>query len=140
MTNDLEKTLGELPVGCRDVVARLRASAEVSPRVVAVGRWRPVPLATAAALAAALLGVAAFFASDRASETRQLKGPREYVLAAQPSADAALEIVRLQKPDGSWQNDFLTRRNAEALKTCPDARAQLAYRKAMRNLRVRGLL
>ena len=140
MTNDLEKTLGELPAGCRDVVARLRASAEVSPRVVAVGRWRPVPLATAAALAAALLGVAAFFASDRASETRQLKGPREYVLAAQPSADAALEIVRLQKPDGSWQNDFLTRRNAEALKTCPDARAQLAYRKAMRNLRVRGLL
>ena len=140
MTNDLERTLGELPAGCRDVVARLRASAEVSPRVVAVGRWRPVPLATAAALAAALLGVAAFFASDRASETRQLKGPREYVLAAQPSADAALEIVRLQKPDGSWQNDFLTRRNAEALKTCPDARAQLAYRKAMRNLRVRGLL
>ena len=140
MTNDLERTLGELPAGCRDVVARLRASAEVSPRVVAVGRWRPVPLATAAALAAALLGVAAFFASDRASETRQLKGPREYVLSAQPSADAALEIVRLQKPDGSWQNDFLTRRNAEALKTCPDARAQLAYRKAMRNLRVRGLL
>ena len=140
MTNDLEKTLRELPAGCRDVVARLRASAEVSPRVVAVGRWRPVPLATAAALAAALLGVAAFFASDRASETRQLKGPREYVLSAQPSADAALEIVRLQKPDGSWQNDFLTRRNAEALKTCPDARAQLAYRKAMRNLRVRGLL
>ena len=140
MTNDLERTLGELPAGCRDVVARLRASAEVSPRVVAVGRWRPVPLATAAALAAALLGVAAFFASDRASETRQLKGPREYVLAAQPSADAVLEIVRLQKADGSWQNDFLTRRNAEALKTCPDARAQLAYRKAMRNLRVRGLL
>ena len=140
MTNDLERTLGELPAGCRDVVARLRASAEVSPRAVAVGRWRPVPLATAAALAAALLGVAAFFASDRASETRQLKGPREYVLSAQPSADAALEIVRLQKPDGSWQNHFLTRRNAAALKTCPDARAQLAYRKAMRNLRVRGLL
>ena len=140
MTNDLERTLGELPAGCRDVVARLRASAEVSPRAVAVGRWRPVPLATAAALAAALLGVAAFFASDRASETRRLKGPREYVLAAQPSADAALEIVRLQKADGSWQNDFLTRRNAAALKTCPDARAQLAYRKAMRNLRVRGLL
>ena len=52
MTNDLERTLRELPAGCRDVVARLRASAEVSPRVVAVGRWRPVPLATAAALAA----------------------------------------------------------------------------------------
>ena len=72
MTNDLERTLGELPAGCRDVVARLRASAEVSPRAVAVGRWRPVPIATAAALAAALLGVAAFFASDRASETRRL--------------------------------------------------------------------
>ena len=108
MTNDLEKTLRELPAGCRDVVARLRASAEVSPRAVAVGRWRPVPLATAAALAAALLGVAAFFASDRASETRQLKGPREYVLAAQPSADAVLEIVRLQKADGSWQKEMET--------------------------------
>ena len=53
--------------------------------------------------------------------------------------DHSLALYNKQA-DGSWQNDFLTRRNAEALKTCPDARAQLAYRKAMRNLRVRGLL
>ena len=69
-----------------------------------------------------------------------LCGPREYVLSAQSGLDAALEIVRMQKADGSWQNDFLTRRYAAALKSCPDARAQLAYRKAVRNLRVRGLL
>ena len=40
---------------------------------------------------------------------------------------------------GSWQNDFLTRRNAAALKVCGDPAAQIAYKKAMRNLRARGV-
>ena len=49
-------------------------------------------------------------------------------------------FIRTQNADGSWCNDFLTRRNAEALARCPDAGARVAYKKAMRNLRVRGLL
>ena len=50
------------------------------------------------------------------------------------------EMIATQNPDGSWQNDFLTRRNAAALKVCGDPAAQIAYKKAMRNLRARGVL
>ena len=50
------------------------------------------------------------------------------------------EMIATQNPDGSWQNDFLTRRNADALKFCGDPAAQVACRKAVRNLRVRGVL
>ena len=50
------------------------------------------------------------------------------------------EMIATQNPDGSWKNDFLTRRNAAALKVCGDPAAQVAYKKAMRNLRSRGVL
>ena len=50
------------------------------------------------------------------------------------------EMIVTQNPDGSWKNDFLTRRNAAALKVCGDPAAQIAYKKAVRNLRLRGIL
>ena len=50
------------------------------------------------------------------------------------------EMIATQNPDGSWKNDFLTRRNAAALKSCDDPVAQIAYKKAARNLRLRGIL
>ena len=50
------------------------------------------------------------------------------------------EMIATQNPDGSWKNDFLTRRNAAALKSCGDPAAQIAYKKAARNLRLRGVL
>ena len=59
--------------------------------------------------------------------------PREYRASVS-------EMIATQNPDGSWQSDFLTRRNADALKDCADPAAQIAYRKAVRNLRVRGVL
>ena len=49
-------------------------------------------------------------------------------------------MIATQRSDGSWQNDFLTRRNAAALKDCTTPAAQIAYKKAMRNLRSRGIL
>ena len=51
-----------------------------------------------------------------------------------------LEMIATQNPDGSWKNDFLTRRNAAALRICSDPAAQIAYKKAVRNLRLRGIL
>ena len=59
--------------------------------------------------------------------------PREY-RASVP------EMIATQNADGSWKSDFLTRRNAAALKGCGDPAAQIAYKKAMRNLRSRGVL
>ena len=49
-------------------------------------------------------------------------------------------MIASQNPDGSWANDFLTRRNAEVLRTSDDPEARVAYKKAMRNLRFRGML
>ncbi len=59
-----------------------------------------------------------------------------YVLAygGEGSVD---ELVRTQRADGSWENDFLTRQNAAALRG--SERASVAYRKAVRYLRSRGL-
>ena len=50
------------------------------------------------------------------------------------------EMIATQNPDGSWKNDFLTRRNAAALKGASGPAAAIAYKKAMRNLRTRGVL
>ena len=47
------------------------------------------------------------------------------------------EMVATQNPDGSWQNDFLTRRNAAALRGIPAAR--VSYKKAVRYLNAKGL-
>ena len=51
---------------------------------------------------------------------------------------AVQEMIRTQRPDGGWGNEFLTRQNAAALRVCGGEAAQRAYRKAMRNLRLRG--
>ncbi len=50
------------------------------------------------------------------------------------------EMIATQNPDGSWKNDFLTRRNAEALRFCGTPAARIAYKKAVRNLRAKGVL
>ena len=64
----------------------------------------------------------------------------EYLLAEMRDDRAVKEMIRTQNPDGSWKNDFLTRRNAEALSHSTDPEARVARKKAMRNLRARGLL
>ena len=50
------------------------------------------------------------------------------------------EMIATQNPDGSWKNDFLTRRNAAALRVCGDPAARIAYKKAARYLSFKGLL
>ena len=60
-----------------------------------------------------------------------------YTLALTPTPAAIDEIVRTQAADGSWANDFLTRQNAAALREV-DA-TSVAYRKAVRYLRTKGL-
>jgi len=49
-------------------------------------------------------------------------------------------MIASQNADGSWQNDFLTRRNAAVLAKCDGMEARVAYKKAMRNLRAKGIL
>ena len=78
--------------------------------------------------------------SDIAYTVRVTDAERAYALAVLRDDKAVQELIRTQNPDGSWKTDDLTRRNAELLKTCRSEAAQAAYRKAMDNLRARGLL
>lgn len=143
MTRDLDETLTELGPAYRAVVARLVASdrageppAGRSPGC-GCGPWRRA----AGFLAAASLLVCAGFALVRSSASRPAApAPAEYRLAQICDDTAVREMIRTQNPDGSWKNDFLTKRNAAALRSCSDAAARIAYKKARRNLRVRGLL
>ena len=164
MNRDLEEQLNEMGPEYRAVVARLRAGLEAKggedfrlktgdvrgretedgrlggergdrPRVLRLTSLVLRPMLVAASLLVLLgLGVVFLERKDFRHETRGLSfGAREY----RASVD---EMIATQNPDGSWQNDFLTRRNAAALKGCGDPAAQIAYKKAMRNLRTRGVL
>ena len=145
MNRDLEGQLDEMGPEYRKVVARLKNAREADFRreTLDMGRRGLMPevfrlksYLTAASLLV-ILGLSAIFvhSNDRAVKRSNNSsfGPSEY-RASVP------EMIATQNPDGSWKNDFLTRRNAAALKVCGDPAAQIAYKKALRNLRSRGVL
>ena len=138
MSRDLEEQLDEMGPEYRAVVARLRAAREAQGIRSPVFRLRSKVLRPVLAAASLLVilgfGVVFLRRQDFRHETEDMSfAPREY-RASVP------EMIATQNPDGSWKNDFLTRRNAAALKGCGDPAAQVAYKKAMRNLRSRGVL
>lgn len=159
MTKDLEETLAEMGPAYRAVVDRLVAS-ELAAAPSAVGRidgfenrrwgWgRAAYVRVAASLlvCAGLVGVFLATSERRApADTPKVytvhvtTAARAYRLAQIRDDAAVQEMIRTQNPDGSWENDFLTKRNAEVLRTCPGAAAQIAFKKAQRNLRLRGAL
>ena len=152
MTTDLEETLNGLGPGYRAVVDRLVAGVEVE---FATGRrayafvprrfahMRPMlaaaSLLVVAGLAVLLLRTGGPHGGEGLVSSRPCAA-HEYRLAEVGDGQSVDEMIRTQNADGSWRNDFLTRRNAAALAKCSGAEAKVAYKKAMRNLRVRGLL
>ena len=138
MNRDLEEQLDEMGPEYRAVVLRLRAAREAQDFRCPVFRLRSKvlrPVLAAASLFILIgLGVTFLGRQDFRRETEDMSfAPREYRASVS-------EMIATQNPDGSWTNDFLTRRNAAALKVCGDPAAQVAYKKAMRNLRSRGIL
>ena len=132
MSRDLEEQLDEMGPVYRAVVARLRAAQSAGMRDEGrrvMKRW------LIAASLTVVVGLGVFFQTFQTSQTSQTfpYGAHEYQM------DVA-EMIATQNPDGSWQNDFLTRRNAAALRGMSDPAALIAYKKAMRNLRARGVL
>ena len=133
MSRDLEEQLDEMGPEYRAVVMRLRAAQSAGMRDEGRGmrRW----LIAASLILFISLGV--FFCHSNIRTFEQSNnsqfGPSEYRASVS-------EMIATQNSDGSWKNDFLTRRNAAALKSCGDLAAQVAYKKALRNLRVRGVL
>ena len=137
MSRDLDEQLDEMGPEYRAVVARLRAAREAAQGIRDQGSGIRGWLIAASLILFVGLGV--FFQSSRTSQTSRtshtscIRVPREY-RASVP------EMIATQNPDGSWKNDFLTRRNAAALRASSDPAAQIAYKKAIRNLRTRGVL
>ena len=135
MSRDLEEQLAELGPEYRAVVLRLRAAREaqgIRDQGSGIRGW------LIAASLLIILGLGVFFQASRTSQTFRTsqtapRGAHEYQMNVP-------EMIATQNPDGSWKNDFLTRRNAAALKVCGDPAAQVAYKKALRNLRARGVL
>ena len=141
MSKDLEEQLKEMGSEYRAVVMRLRG-AETAPLHGATllrGGSVSLPHGRRWLVAASLLvlvgfGVVFLRRQDFRHETEDMSfAPREYRASVS-------EMIATQNADGSWKNDFLTRRNAAALKGCGDPAAQVADKKAMRNLRLRGVL
>lgn len=162
MTRDLEETLKELGPGYREVVDRLVAAYEPAKVDLAAQaareeaakrasrRGRAVGWTVAYLVAASLLVFLGLGVVFRPSPRRAAPAPRVYTVRATTAEneyrlamirdDKALqEIIRTQNPDGSWKNDFLTKQNAAALMACQSEEAQVAFKKAMRNLRQRGI-
>ena len=151
MTKDLEETLREMGAEYRPVVERLRSayvpyrrSPAAWPRLRrSVAPWGVALLSAAVLLV--FLGLGALFRggyrgvdSARVYTVRASDAAHEYMLAVVRDDVAVQEMIRTQRPDGGWGNEFLTRQNAAALRVCGGEAAQRAYRKAMRNLRLRG--
>lgn len=149
MNADLESTLAEMGGDYRDLVVRMKAAYEplsgsrgVLPAAPAgIRRGRVVGWSVAYLVAASLLvlvGLGVVFGVGAAKPTAP--DSNAFMLAHLRNAAALDEIIRTQRPDGGWDNDFVTRQNIAALNGSASAEARLAMRKAMRNLRVRGLL
>ena len=156
MTQDLEETLQELGDGYGPVVDRLLAAYRlpaVGPEPSVEAERRSMDRkASAAAWGVALLAAASLvvflgfglvFRSEppasRVYTVRASDAAHEYMLAIVRDDKAVQEMIRTQRADGGWGSDFLTLQNAAALRLCKGEDARLAYRKAMRNLRIRGV-
>ena len=138
MNADMEKTLDELGPGYREMVLWMRRNGDIEPGAIgrkpfARGLAISAKYAVAAAIALGICFAAVFTASRRHPQSSQTS---PYALAYGGAAGTA-EILRTQMADGSWGNDFLTRQNAAALRGV--AAASVAYRKAVRYLRSKGL-
>ncbi len=144
MNKDLEETLAELGPDARVVVDRLRAAHEVAPsrqiRFDAFAKKRRVVSwpRVGFLVAASLFVVLAWSIFCQRLPPAPVAG-NIYTVAYAPNEEALAALVASQRADGSWANDYLTRQNAAALRDAGGSSARLAYRRALRYLRTKGL-
>ena len=136
MNADLKRQLEEMGPEYREMVDLL-LSAHTPVAAVKRPARRGWWFSGSGLLAAGILIAVGLFVLSGLGEKRgEREGGGEYSLAHRGGA-AVEEIVRRQRIDGSWGTDFLTRQNAAALRLVPSA--QVAYKKALRYLRSKGL-
>lgn len=146
MTEDFKETLNELGPEYIKVVKKLKKISEIEPRngKIFVKRsvfFKRIGVLLAASLTLVIAMTFYFVKSNwdkKGIAEIDISASKPYFLAFNLTDERSIEeIKRTQKPDGSWHNDLLTRQNATALKKVDES--SLAYRKAMRYLRSKGL-
>lgn len=143
MNADLEATVNELGPEYRELVARLKSPFAQAPARTSKNPdtqtpfFFPRPLLIAASFFV-VVGLAVLF-QPRPTTSSSADARSVYTVAYASTEEALALIVASQRADGSWDNDFLTRQNAAALRRSDDTCVRLAYRRAVRYLRFRGL-
>ncbi len=146
MTKDLEQTLNELGPEFTPFARRVKAAYEPMERVNFAALAAPHPgratgWSVGYLVAASLLiflGLGIYFQA-RPTYISKSSSRIIYTVAYAPTEDALASIVSSQRSDGSWENDFLTQQNAAALRSATGQDERIAYKKAVRYLRTRGL-
>ena len=157
MTKDLEDTLNELGPEYRSVVDRLLSMPSAPGTVLSAPSTmhqalsaRHYALGTRHyLLAASLLLVVGLAIWNFTSTTLHSSlfplhsspssAPAVYTVAYATDEYALRAILDSQRSDGSWSNDYLTMQNAAALRKANDEASQIAYKRAVRYLRTKGL-
>lgn len=146
MTEDFKETLNELGPEYIQVVDKLKNLGEIEPRngrffVKRSVFFKRIGVLLAASLTLVIAMTFYFVKSNwdkKGIAEIDISASKPYFLAFNLTDERSIEeIKRTQKPDGSWNNDLLTRQNATALMKVD--KSSLAYRKAMRYLRSKGL-
>lgn len=146
MTEDFKETLDELGPEYIQVVDKLKKLGEIEPRngrflVKRSVFFKRIGVLLAASLTLVIAMTFYFVKSNwdkKGIAEIDISASKPYFLAFNLTDERSIEeIKRTQKPDGSWHNDLLTRQNATALMKVD--KSSLAYRKAMRYLRSKGL-
>ncbi len=133
MNKDLLETLNELGPEYHRLVREMKGPFEAEVPARHFPKWKVAYLA--AAVVVIVLGLAVVFSP----RTTPSAAPHIYTIAYAATSDALEAIVAAQKADGSWENDFLTQQNAAALESATDPTQRIAYLRAVRYLRKKGL-
>lgn len=138
MTKDLKETLLELGPEYASVVNRLIDGKIPNEKRAFSFAFLSLNKFLVAASIAISLAIATVYVSFKSSQHNILNNvPRAYKLAFIPSART--EIVSTQHEDGGWGSDFITRQNAAVLEGSKIESERIAYRKAVRYLRLKGI-
>lgn len=148
MTKDLEQTLNELGPDFTPFARRVKAAYQPLDRVNFAALKTPHPgRATTwsvgylvAASILVFIGLGVIFQAHHVQNQISSSSSRIiYTVAYAPTEEALASIVHSQRADGSWENDFLTQQNAAVLRSSTRMEERIAYKKAVRYLRTRGL-
>lgn len=138
MNRDLEEQLKEMGPEYRAVVDRLLdTQAERQTLVGWFCGWRGLVAASLVLMIVMFIVFGGHRSSGKVYTVRVTDARSAYTIAYATGNGPIRTLIETQKADGSWDNDFQTQQNAAALRG--KSGAMIAYKKALRYLRSKGL-